>query len=70
MTTIQLVALLKYCKEPKSRKEIAIFLGITTIYGMMQNYINPLIEKGMLKMTKPDVPKSKNQKYVSINNTE
>ena len=66
----QLVGLLEYCKEPKSRKEIADFLGITTVYWMMQNYINPLIEKGMLKMTKPDVPKSKNQKYVSVSNTE
>jgi len=62
----QLVDLLEYCMEPKSRKEIANFLGITTIYWMMQNYINPLIEKGMLKMTKPDVPKSKNQMYYSV----
>ncbi|MDF1618318.1 Fic family protein [Petrocella sp. FN5] len=50
--------------------EIADFLGITTVYWMMQSYINPLIEKGMLKMTKPDVPKSKNQKYFSVSNTE
>ena len=52
--------LMEYCKEPRSRKEIADFLGMSTIYWMMQKYINPLLEKGMLAMTKPDVPKSKN----------
>ena len=31
----------------------------------MKDYIKPLVEKGLLKMTIPDKPTSKNQKYIS-----
>lgn len=58
-------SLLEFCSEPRSRKEIADFLGISTIYYVTQNYINPLLETGQLKMTKPETPKSKNQKFYS-----
>lgn len=57
--------ILDYCREPRSRHEIATLLRLSTISYMMKNYINPLIESGKLKMTKPDTPKSKNQKYYS-----
>ena len=57
--------ILNYCREPRSRHEIATLLRLSTISYMMKNYINPLIESGKLKMTKPDTPKSKNQKYYS-----
>lgn len=58
-------SLLEFCSEPRSRKEIADSLGISTIYYVTQNYINPLLETGQLKMTKPETPKSKNQKFYS-----
>lgn len=57
--------IIDYCKEPRSRKEIADFLGIDTVYYVMDKYINPLLQKGLLKMTYPDKPKSKKQKYYS-----
>ena len=57
--------LIDYCKEPRSRKEIADFLGIDTVYYVMDKYINPLLQKDLLKMTYPDKPKSKKQKYYS-----
>lgn len=57
--------ILNYCRQPRSRHELATFLRLSTISYMMKNYINPLIESGKLKMTKPDTPKSKNQKYYS-----
>lgn len=31
----------------------------------MSHYVNPLLETGQLKMTIPDKPRSKNQKYYS-----
>ena len=49
----------------KLREEIAEYLQIKTIYYMMSHYINPLLRTGQLKMTMPEKPKSKNQKYYS-----
>ena len=58
-------AVLKFCRKPKSRKEIASFLKISTTYYAMQNYVMPLVEEGKLKMTIPEHPKSRNQKFYS-----
>ena len=51
-------AILIFCKNPKSRKEIQEYLGKTRTV-LMDNYIRPLLEKGKLELTKPDKPKSK-----------
>lgn len=61
----EIIGMLEFCKEPRSRSEIARYLGIKTIYYMMSHYINPLLETGRLQMTMPEKPKSKNQKYYS-----
>lgn len=55
--------LLEFCAEPRSRQEIAEFLGLKTLYHIMNKYVTPLIESGQLAMTIPDKPKSRNQKY-------
>lgn len=57
--------LLDFCRTPRSRREIADFLGINTIFYVMQHYIRPLLENGKLVMTIPDKPKSRNQKFIS-----
>ena len=57
--------LLDFCKQPKSRQEIADYLGVKTIYHVSRAYINPLLETNQLHMTIPEHPKSKNQKYYS-----
>ncbi len=57
--------LLDFCKEPRSRQEIAGYLGLKTIYHVSRVYINPLLETNQLHMTNPEHPKSKNQKYYS-----
>ena len=59
-------ALLEYCRKPRSRKEIADFLGINTIFYVTEKYIKPLVEKELLQMTIPDKPKSKLQKYYTL----
>lgn len=58
-------SLLEFCRTPRTRKEIADFLGIKTIFYVTQNYIQPLLESGKLKMMIPDKPKSKNQRYLA-----
>lgn len=55
--------ILEFCKVPRTRKEIADYLGIETIFYVTKNYIQPLVESGQLKLTIPDKPKSRNQKY-------
>ena len=57
-------AILIFCKNPKSRKEIQEYLGKTRTV-LMDNYIRPLLEKGKLELTIPDKPKSQNQKYIT-----
>lgn len=57
--------LISFCKSPKSRKEIAEYLGIKTLTFVTREYIQPLVDAGKLKLTIPDKPKSKNQKYYS-----
>ncbi len=59
------IKLLEFCKIPKTRAEIQAFLDIKSRRYVIQNILNPLINGGILKMTLPDKPTSKNQKYYS-----
>ncbi|MBU9129464.1 hypothetical protein KTQ83_02880 [Holdemanella porci] len=59
------IDLIRFCKSPKSRKEIAEYLDIKTTSFVTKEYIQPLVDAGKLKLTIPDKPKSKNQKYYS-----
>ena len=57
-------ALLQFLDIPRSRQEIADFLGIGTISYVMHTYINPLLEKRLIKMTLPEKPRSQKQRFV------
>lgn len=57
--------ILDYCAEPRSRNEIAEYMGIGTPSYVVKKYLRPLLEMNKLHLTIPDAPKSKNQKYVS-----
>ena len=56
--------ILELCKTEKSLKEITEHFGYKDVYKFKNNYINKLLEENKLKMTIPDKPKSKNQKYI------
>lgn len=56
--------LLQFCEQPRSRDEIAKFLGIKTKGYVIQHYIKPLLDEGKMSMTIPAQPKSHKQKYV------
>ena len=53
-----------FCKNPRSRLEMMNFLQMKHNPTFRVNYLNPLLEKGILIMTLPDKPNSKYQKYV------
>lgn len=55
-----------YCEEPKTAIQIMNYLGYKNIKRFRRDYIKPLVEKGILKMTIPDKPTSRNQKYISL----
>jgi len=58
--------ILAFATTPKSRTEIMEgSLGISSQTKNYERHIVPLLEKGLLAMTLPDKPKSKNQKYVT-----
>lgn len=58
--------LLAFCHEPKTRQEIAEFLGVKTVFYAMQHYVQPLLADEKLAMTIPEKPKSRNQKYYTV----
>ena len=57
--------ILRICKEPKSVKEIIEELNYKSASAFRRDYIKPLIENGLLRMTIPDKPSSRKQKYIS-----
>lgn len=57
--------LLDFCRTPRTRKEIADFLQVKTVGYAINKYVRPLVEAGTLKMTCPERPKSRTQKYVA-----
>ena len=57
--------IIHFCKEARTEKEIAGYCGYKNIDRFKRNYLKPLVEKEKIKMTIPDKPKSKNQKYIS-----
>lgn len=55
--------LLEFLKEPKTRFEIAEFLGYDSVSYAIKTCVAPLIEKGIVEMSDPLHPRSKHQKY-------
>ena len=58
-------AIIAYCKEPKTSKEIIMHFGFANRLYFKRHYLDEMLEQGQLKMTIPEKPTSKNQKYYS-----
>jgi ATP-dependent DNA helicase RecG len=56
--------LLDFCITPRSRVEMQNFIGISGKTYFKKSLLKPLLDSGQIKMTIPDKPSSKNQKYV------
>lgn len=52
--------------EPMSAKQIMNLLGITRGQTFRESYLNPSMEKGLVAMTEPKNPNSRNQKYYKV----
>jgi ATP-dependent DNA helicase RecG len=61
----RILLLLEYCTIPRSRDEMQRFYGISSRDYFHTHVLKPLLESGQLKMTIPDKPKSRNQKYIT-----
>lgn len=61
--------IMEYCHEPRSKETVAKHFGFDEKHPayFINNYVRPLINKGVLRYTIPDKPKSKNQRIVSTN---
>lgn len=55
--------LILFCKTPRTRKEICNYLGLSSVTYAIQTHIMPLVDKGIIKMSIPDKPKSPKQMF-------
>jgi len=55
--------ILTFCTTPRSMTEIMEHIGLKHRYNVKHRYIDPLIDGGFIKMTIPDKPNSRSQKY-------
>lgn len=54
------IKIIEFCSKEKNIFEIMEYLGYKNRTRFRRDYIKPLVEKGLLKMTIPDKPTSKN----------
>ena len=57
--------ILVFCRTPRSRREIADFLGLSSVSYAITQYVQPLVDAGELKLTIPERPKSTHQMFVT-----
>lgn len=55
--------LILFCKTPRTRKEICDYLGLNSVTYAIQTHVMPLVERGLIKMSIPDKPKSPKQLF-------
>lgn len=56
--------IIAFCREPKTASEIMQKFNLGRSY-FRRHYLDKMLKTGELQRTKPDKPKSKNQKYYS-----
>lgn len=57
--------LLRFCEVPRTRQEIAAFLGIQSVPYAIKTHVMPLVEQGRITLSLPGKPKSPKQKYTT-----
>ena len=66
VTDDQTAQILEFCQTPRTRRELAKYLGLSSVTYAIKKYILPLVDAGQLRMTHPDNPGSPQQRFVTI----
>jgi len=61
----KLLSVMEY-DTPYTANAILNLLELKSKETLRKNYLGPAIENGLIKMTLPDKPNSKNQRYIKI----
>jgi len=61
----RLLAAMEY-DTPYTAAALMRLLGLKSRDALRNNYLNPAIEEGLIQMTVPDMPTSRNQRYIKI----
>ena len=61
----RLLSVMEY-DTPYTANTVLNLLNLKSKETLRKNYLNPAIEKGLVKMTVPDKPNSRNQRYIKI----
>ncbi len=56
--------IINFCREPRTKKEIADKCGLHDLKHLTRRYLTPLLEQKYLRMTMPEKPTSSKQKYI------
>ena len=59
--------LLEFCRTPRTRAEIIAYLQIASGQYALRRYLVPLLESGAIRMTIPECPRSRAQRFVTAN---
>lgn len=54
------------CDTPYTATAILSLPGLKSKETLRKNYLNPAIKSGLIKMTLPDKPNSRNQRYIKL----
>ena len=65
MQDARLKTLVEFCSAPRARDEMQAHIGIGNRDYFRRTFLKPLLESGKLRMTIPDKPNSRYQKYVT-----
>ena len=57
--------LLHFCVVPRTRQEVAEFLGIKSVTYAIKARVMPLVEHGLIRLTVPGRPRNPKQQYVT-----
>lgn len=59
-------SILSFCTTPRTRQEIADYIGVKSVAYAIKTHITPLVERGKIALTNPSRPKSPEQRYITI----